>query len=134
MLVLALLTLLSCLNPIFGKIASISAPSIIPAGKNFTVVIHTTSYIQNWDDFGIIFGLKSPNLTSDPIAVGDEIGYSNLYGVEKLPNVTVSVSCPIWASGKYTLVGAVPYLVGASGETGIQYFNQSISVTPTPAK
>lgn len=64
--------------------------------------------------------------------VGQEIGYQNLYkdpSYSTQPgNVSFQVTIPDTTMGPYTFVAAVPHLVGASGETGINYFTQAIEL------
>ncbi|WVR05079.1 hypothetical protein IAU60_002091 [Kwoniella sp. DSM 27419] len=110
-----------------ARISHIVVPQQAMPGENITVTVTSHSYIQNWDDFGIIFGLK-PDTYDCETCLGQEIGYEDLYHKYNLGNTTYSVHLPNTTIGSYTFVAAVPYLVGASGETGINYFNQSISL------
>ncbi|WWC61229.1 uncharacterized protein I303_103809 [Kwoniella dejecticola CBS 10117] len=125
---IAFTVLLSSILPLASaKIYHISLPEQALPGENITVTVSSSSYIQNWDDFGIIWGLVGENHGCEG-CVGQEIGYENLYGNNTLGNSTYSVQLPNTTTRAYTFVAAVPYLVGASGETGIHYFNQSINL------
>jgi hypothetical protein len=54
-----------------------TAPGSASPGQNITAVLHTEGYIQNLDEFGVIWGLKSANLTC-PECVGQRISYNDL--------------------------------------------------------
>ena len=36
-----------------GRVVSMSAADTVQAGHNITATLRVTSYIQNWDDFGV---------------------------------------------------------------------------------
>jgi hypothetical protein len=100
---------------------AISAPSTAVAGSKITVTLQTSIYIQNWEEFGIVWGLASPQYggqgSDGTIYVGTQIGYTALYGtnIAKLNNYTVDVTIPkSQPASNYLLVAAVPYLVGVS--------------------
>ncbi|UOH81580.1 hypothetical protein LQV05_004251 [Cryptococcus neoformans] len=73
-----------------AKVYHVSVPEKASPGKIIIATLSSSSYIQNWDDFGVT-----------------------------IPDTTM---------GSYTFVAAVPHLVGASGETGINYFTQAIEL------
>ncbi|KAI0106496.1 hypothetical protein GGR51DRAFT_517897 [Nemania sp. FL0031] len=129
--VAAILPLASA-SPMIG---SISAPATAAAGDNITVTLNTSIYIQNWEDFCIIWGLNSPRAGGQDqygVYVGQQIGYTNLYGtdIEQLNSFTLDVTIPEnYPAGDWLLVAAVPYLVGASGTTSLRAFNSTISIT-----
>ncbi|OCF55290.1 hypothetical protein L486_07403 [Kwoniella mangroviensis CBS 10435] len=106
---------------------TVSEETAIP-GQNISVIVSSQSYIQNWDDFGIVWGLLGSNSQNCTECLGMEIGYENVYSNNTLGNTTYSVQLPNTTTGNYYLKAAVPYLVGASGETGINYFNQSLNL------
>ncbi|KAI1178475.1 hypothetical protein F4777DRAFT_537765 [Nemania sp. FL0916] len=118
-------------------ISALSVPSTAAAGSNITATLSTSIYIQNWEDFGIIWGLTSPAVGGQSadggnIYVGTQIAYTPLYGtnVEKLNSFTVELGIPeSQTPGDWLLVAAVPYLVGASGSTGLHSFNSTIKIT-----
>ncbi|KAI1131207.1 hypothetical protein F5Y10DRAFT_262387 [Nemania abortiva] len=116
-------------------IYSISAPASAAAGSTISVTLNTSIYIQNWEDFSIIWGLNAPNVGIEDqyeVYIGQQIGYTNLYGttIEQLNSFTVDVTIPAsQPAGKWNLVAAVPYLVGASGSTDVHAFNSTINIT-----
>lgn len=110
-----------------ARIVNFYAPSTACAGQNITVQLTSENYIQNWDSFGAIFGLDNPDLNCGG-CLGQEIGYENLYGTFWHGNKSFPVAIPESANGTYALKVGIPYLVGASGSTHIQYFNSSITI------
>ncbi|KAI0427100.1 hypothetical protein F5Y09DRAFT_41790 [Xylaria sp. FL1042] len=117
-------------------ISQMNTPPTVVAGDNMTVTLNTSIYIQNWEDFSIIWGLAPTTVggqgSNGEIYVGTQIGYTNLYGtdIEKLNSFTVDVTIPeSQPAGDWLLVAAVPYLVGASGSTNLRSFNSTIKVT-----
>ncbi|KAI1284774.1 hypothetical protein F5Y07DRAFT_347666 [Xylaria sp. FL0933] len=122
---------LASASPLISKM---NTPPTVVAGDNMTVTLNTSIYIQNWEDFSIIWGLAPTTLSGQgsEIYVGTQIGYTNLYGtdIEKLNSFTVDVAIPeSQPAGDWLLVAAVPYLVGASGSTNLRSFNSTIKVT-----
>ncbi|OWZ59292.1 hypothetical protein C356_01051 [Cryptococcus neoformans c45] len=134
-----------------AKVYHVSVPEKASPGKIIIATLSSSSYIQNWDDFGVsslvcllvnrsisvkckkkvIWGLVHEGQECDG-CVGQEIGYQNLYkdpSYSTQPgNVSFQVTIPDTTMGSYTFVAAVPHLVGASGETGIDYFTQAIEL------
>ncbi|OXB39142.1 hypothetical protein J007_01045 [Cryptococcus neoformans] len=114
-----------------AKVYHVSVPEKASPGKIIIATLSSSSYIQNWDDFGVIWGLVHEGKECDG-CVGQEIGYQNLYkdpSYSTQPgNVSFQVTIPDTTMGSYTFVAAVPHLVGASGETGINYFTQAIEL------
>ncbi|KAJ2986534.1 hypothetical protein NUW58_g4977 [Xylaria curta] len=112
-----------------------TVPSVV-AGENITATLDTSIYIQNWEDFSIIWGLAPKQFGGQGpdgnIYIGTQIGYTPLYGTNtaKLNSFTVQVTIPEnQPAGDWLLVAAVPYLVGASGSTNLRAFNTTINVT-----
>lgn len=60
-----------------ARITSFYAPSTAVAGQNISIQLANYQYIQNWDDFGAIFGLDNPDLNCQA-CLGLEIGYIDL--------------------------------------------------------
>ncbi|KAI8952225.1 hypothetical protein F4801DRAFT_234020 [Xylaria longipes] len=117
-------------------ISSLHTPATVLAGDNITATLNTSIYIQNWEDFSIIWGLAPTQFggqgSDGNIYVGTQIGYTPLYGTDtaKLNSFIVDVTIPeSQPAGDWLLVGAVPYLVGASGSTNLRAFNTTITVT-----
>ncbi|KAI0865228.1 hypothetical protein F4860DRAFT_349969 [Xylaria cubensis] len=117
-------------------ISGLNTPATVVAGENFTATLNTSIYIQNWEDFSIIWGLAPKQYggqgSDGTIYVGTQIGYTPLYGTDtaKLNSFTINVTMPEnQPAGDWLLVGAVPYLVGASGSTSLRSFNTTIKVT-----
>lgn len=114
-----------------AKVYHVSVPDKASPGEIITAILSSSSYIQNWDDFGVIWGLVREGQECDG-CIGQEIGYQNLYKDPSYPtqpgNVSLQVTIPNITTGSYTFVAAVPHLVGASGETGINYFTQAIEL------
>ncbi|KAI8627682.1 hypothetical protein F5Y19DRAFT_161903 [Xylariaceae sp. FL1651] len=119
-----------------ATIYALSTPSTAAAGQTIQATLNTSIYIQNWEDFSIIWGLASPQYggqaADGTIYVGTQVGYTALYGsdIEKLNSFTVDVTIPAnQPAGDWLLVGAVPFLVGASGLTSLHSFNSTIKIT-----
>lgn len=134
---LTALTTLTTLATASPMISALSTPATVAAGDNITATLSTSIYIQNWEDFGIVWGLAPPRYGGQgadggEIYVGTQVAYTALYGndVNKLNNFTVDLAIPeSQPAGDWLLVAAVPYLVGASGSTNIRSFNTTITVT-----
>lgn len=117
-------TALAALLPLVSAspmISALSTPPTAVAGETITATLSTSIYIQNWEDFGIVWGLTSPRVggqgADGSIYVGQQIAYTPLYGndVEKLNSFTVNLTIPeTQPVGDWLLVAAVPYLVGVS--------------------
>ncbi|KAI0009564.1 hypothetical protein F4779DRAFT_617458 [Xylariaceae sp. FL0662B] len=111
---------------------ALDAPETATAGQTVTATLTAAIYIQNWDDFGIVWGLAPENIDfSSDIYVGQKIQYTPLYpdNIPKPGKVPVDVTIPEgFTPGTYKLVAAVPYLVGASGLTSIQVWNSTITI------
>ncbi|TLD09647.1 hypothetical protein PspLS_11747 [Pyricularia sp. CBS 133598] len=119
-------------------INGMSAPASVQRGQVFTAELNSSIYIQNNDDFGVVWGLSPPNVNASACVgcVGRRIGYTNLFGdkadVQVPPSGTVGVPVTVpadQAPGQYILMAGASYLVGASGVTGFKYFNTTIQVT-----
>ncbi|TLD11146.1 hypothetical protein PgNI_05481 [Pyricularia grisea] len=119
-------------------INGMSAPATVKRGEAFTAQLNSSIYIQNYNDFGVVWGLSRSNLNASACAgcVGRFLGYTNLFGNTpdvKVPSSgTVGVQVTVPADqlpGEYKLVAGASYLVGASGVTGFNYFNSTIQVT-----
>ncbi|KAH9909500.1 hypothetical protein F4778DRAFT_952 [Xylariomycetidae sp. FL2044] len=116
-------------------ITSMTAPPTAVAGSTIDATITAAIYVQNWDDFGIVWGLKpaaQPSCGGDDVCIGQRIQYTPLFPdhLPPLGNSTVAVTIPAGQpAGDYQLFAAVPHLVGASGLIQISSFNQSISIT-----
>ncbi|KAH8895719.1 hypothetical protein GQ53DRAFT_31280 [Thozetella sp. PMI_491] len=129
---LALATLAS-LPSTMGYIASMKAPATASPGQTIQVTLTDSIYIQNWDDFGIIWGIQNPTYMCDG-CIGTRIGWTNLFGdgaTTEPPSGdwTVDVTIPeTQPTGNFVLNAAVPYLVGASGVTDIKVLNASITI------
>ncbi|KAI1771902.1 hypothetical protein F4818DRAFT_194215 [Hypoxylon cercidicola] len=114
-------------------LTSLSAPATAKAGTTITATMVASIYIQNWDDFGIVWGLAPDYYDcGDVICVGRRIAYTPLFpdNVPKPGNFTVDLDIPAsFEAGRYNLVAAIPFLVGASGETQIQNHTVGIEIT-----
>ncbi|KAI0403212.1 hypothetical protein F4802DRAFT_320896 [Xylaria palmicola] len=117
-------------------IGGLHTPATVAAGDNVTATLNTSIYIQNWEDFSIIWGLAPTQFggqgSDGTIYIGTQIGYTPLYqtNTAKLNSFTVDVAIPEnQPAGDWLLVAAVPYLVGASGLTNLRAFNTTIKVT-----
>ncbi|KAI0835295.1 hypothetical protein F5Y06DRAFT_299716 [Hypoxylon sp. FL0890] len=128
-----LATAITALPLASGYIASLSAPASAKAGTTVTATLTATSYIQNWDDYSIIWGLAPASMDcGDVVCVGQQISYTALYpdNEPQLGNFTVDVPIPdSFQPGDYQLVAAIPYLVGASGMTAVQGHSANITIT-----
>ncbi|KAK4685872.1 hypothetical protein P7C73_g4259, partial [Tremellales sp. Uapishka_1] len=123
-----------------ARITNLSAPATAQNGTNVTAVLNTESYIQNWIDYAsglapqVIWGLSTPEFADCTACLGEGIQYTDLYDNNESNtlrgNITVQVTIPAdTASGPHTLIAAVPYLVGASGGTGLSYFRSNITIS-----
>ncbi|KAI0398081.1 hypothetical protein F5Y17DRAFT_454391 [Xylariaceae sp. FL0594] len=117
-------------------IGSLSTPPRAAAGSTIKTTLGTSIYVQNWEDFAIIWGITSPKVggqaADGTIYIGQQIGYTPLYGTktERLNSFAVNVTIPAdIPTGDWLLVAAVPYLVGLSGLTDIHSFNSTIHIT-----
>ncbi|KAI1768071.1 hypothetical protein GGR53DRAFT_34479 [Hypoxylon sp. FL1150] len=114
-------------------ISSMTAPATAKSGSNITVTLTASIYVQNWDDFGIVWGLAPDTWNcGDITCVGQRIAYTPLFPdhVPQPGNFTIDVPVPeSFDAGNYNLVAAIPYLVGASGMTLIQNHTAAIEVT-----
>jgi necrosis-inducing secreted protein 1 len=70
-------TSLASLPSTFAYIYSISTPEAGKVGQPIPVTLNTSIYIQNYDDFGVIWGLAPPNFQCEG-CVGPKLGYTNL--------------------------------------------------------
>lgn len=99
-------------------ITNLAAPESAQLGTNITVTLTQGIYIQNWDDFGIVWGLSPAYVDcGDIVCVGRQVSYTPLFPdhVPQPGNFTVDVPIPdTFAPGNYKLVAAIPYLVGVS--------------------
>jgi hypothetical protein len=119
---------------VLAKIDSFDPPATAAAGSTISVPLRTSIYIQNWDDFGIVWGISPPSWKYDG-CVGTEISWTNLHGSDA-PEVpaggefTVDVKLPeSYKAGDYIFYAGIPYLVGASGLTGYTYLSSNITLT-----
>ncbi|ORY63408.1 uncharacterized protein BCR38DRAFT_410336 [Pseudomassariella vexata] len=124
---------LVALPSVSAYLVGMTAPSIAAAGSTITATFDVAIYIQNWQDFSIIWGLSTidPRSCPDTICLGTQITYNTIYPDNPDPgNYNIDVKIPATqAKGNYTLVAAVPYLVGASGMTDIRNFTSAITIT-----
>ncbi|KAL8393927.1 hypothetical protein RB595_003622 [Gaeumannomyces hyphopodioides] len=114
-----------------------SAPATASPGQAITATLHSSIYIQNNDDFGVVWGLAPPSINQGNCGscIGRRIGYTNVFGPQAEVTVppggefNVSVTIPEGTqAGEYALVAGASYLVGASGVTGFRYFNRTITI------
>ncbi|KAI0380843.1 hypothetical protein F5Y04DRAFT_281517 [Hypomontagnella monticulosa] len=113
-------------------ITNIAAPESVKAGSTLTTTLTAGIYIQNWDDFGIVWGLAPAHVDcGDIVCVGQRISYTPLFPDHEPEPGNFTVDVPIPASftpGDYKLVAAIPYLVGASGFTEVQGHSVNITI------
>ncbi|KAI1806404.1 hypothetical protein F4811DRAFT_147214 [Daldinia bambusicola] len=113
-------------------ITNIAVPATAKAGENVPVTLTAAIYIQNWDDFGIVWGVKPDTWDcGDIVCVGRRISYTSLFpdNVPKPGQFTIDVTLPAdLQPGDYNIVAAIPYLVGASGMTQIQGHSANITI------
>ncbi|KAI0881077.1 uncharacterized protein GGS22DRAFT_75358 [Annulohypoxylon maeteangense] len=114
-------------------ITGVTAPDSAKAGTTVTATLTASIYIQNWSDFGIVWGIAPARINcGDVVCVGQQIAYTNLYpdNQPKPGKFNIDVALPSTLSaGDYQLVAAVPYLVGASGLVSIQSHTANITIT-----
>ncbi|KAK7962127.1 uncharacterized protein PG986_002952 [Apiospora aurea] len=123
---------LAALPSASAYIYGLEAPATAAAGSTIKAKLLTASYVQNFVDYSVIWGISSGGGSCAPdICVGTQIGYQNFYP-EQVPlgNFTVDVTIPKdTPAGETVLTAAVPSLVGASGVTKVHAFNATIDVT-----
>ncbi|KAK8851276.1 hypothetical protein PGQ11_013755 [Apiospora arundinis] len=124
---------LAALPSASAYIYGMEAPATAVAGSTIKANLMTASYVQNFVDFSVIWGISPSGGGScaPDICVGTQIGYQSFYP-EQVPlgNFTVDVTIPKdTPAGDNVLVAAVPFLVGASGVTKVHAFNATIAVT-----
>ena len=98
-------------------LTGIQAPASAKAGSTVAVTVGASSYIQNWDDFGIVWGLRANTMDcGEIVCVGRRIDYTAIFPRVIQPgSFNVQITIPdSFEAGDYTLVAAVPYLVGVS--------------------
>ncbi|MCJ1330519.1 hypothetical protein MMC10_007204 [Thelotrema lepadinum] len=115
-------------------ITQIQTPSSAAIDSTFTVDIQEGIYIQNWEDFGIVWGLSTPKNVY-PNTAGSEIGFTDVKNSSEYVETgnlkyQAQVTIPdFWEAGASVLVAQIPYLVGASGEVGFYNFTNNIDIT-----
>jgi hypothetical protein len=95
-------------------------PATVAAGSSITASFKTAIYIQNWEDFSIVWGLERPSVppSADEVYIGQQIDYTTIYpdhraevGVDYKVDVKIPENM---TPGEYRLFAAVPYLVGVN--------------------
>ncbi|KAI0023628.1 hypothetical protein F4780DRAFT_728855 [Xylariomycetidae sp. FL0641] len=132
-----LATALAAVPVVSGYVYDFSAPATAAAGSSVSVTMETAIYIQNWVDYGIVWGLAPTayggTAADGTIMVGTQIGYEDLVGFKQDPtsnSFDVQVAIPSsQPAGEWSLVAAIPYLVGASGLVQVHAFNHTIQIT-----
>ncbi|KAK8064682.1 hypothetical protein PG994_007320 [Apiospora phragmitis] len=124
---------LAALPSASAYIYGMEAPATAVAGSTIKATLMTASYVQNFVDYSVIWGISASGGGScaPEICLGTQIGYKNFYP-EQVPlgNFTMDVTIPEdTPAGDRVLTAAVPYLVGASGVTKVHAFNATIAVT-----
>ncbi|KAI1482974.1 hypothetical protein K445DRAFT_321672 [Daldinia sp. EC12] len=113
-------------------ITNIATPASAKAGDTVPVTLTAAIYIQNWDDFGIVWGVKPDSWDCGrDVCVGRRISYTSLYpnNQPKPGQFTIDLTIPDdLQPGDYNIVAAIPYLVGASGLTQIQGHSANITI------
>lgn len=64
--------------PAMGWITNLTAPAEAAAGSNITATLQTAINQQNYVDFGVVWGLSTPELAAYPNTVGTQVGYTPL--------------------------------------------------------
>ncbi|KAI0851546.1 hypothetical protein F5Y00DRAFT_230059 [Daldinia vernicosa] len=127
-----LATALAALPLSSAYITNIAAPASAKAGSTVSVTLTAAIYIQNWDDFGIVWGLAPEAWDcGDIVCVGRRVAYTSLFPDNQPQPGQFTIDVPIpdsFTAGDYKLVAAIPYLVGASGMTQIQSHSANITI------
>jgi len=127
--------------PAAAELGSMSSPDSATAGKTIDVTFVPASFPENFDDFGVAFGLASPGMFYATAAecegqvcttayIGTLLTWQDLYqkvvlGTNVVSKVTIPSSTP---AGDYVLVAAEVYNSGASGLTTERYLFQNITI------
>ncbi|KAK7984785.1 hypothetical protein PG988_002407 [Apiospora saccharicola] len=124
---------LAALPSASAYIYGMEAPASAVAGSTIQAKLLTSSYVQNFVDYSVIFGISAAGGGScaPQICIGSQIAYKNFYP-EQVPlgNFTIDVTIPKnTPAGDSVLTAAIPFLVGASGVTQVHAFNATIAVT-----
>jgi len=128
-------------SPAAAVLGTMSAPDSATVGKTIDVTFVPTSELENFEDFGVAFGLASTGMFYATAAecegqlcntayIGTLIGWQDLYqkvvlGTDVAATVTIPSTTP---AGDYVLVAAELYSVGASGLVTERFFFQNITV------
>ncbi|OTA98418.1 hypothetical protein M426DRAFT_325989 [Hypoxylon sp. CI-4A] len=114
-------------------ITGMTAPASAKAGDKISATLTAAIYIQNWEDYGIVWGLADARMNcGDIVCVGRRFDYTPLFPdhVPQPGDFSIDLTIPSdYDAGDYHLVAAVPYLVGASGETLVQGHSANITIT-----
>ncbi|PSS05168.1 hypothetical protein BD289DRAFT_419655 [Coniella lustricola] len=114
-------------------ITGFTAPADVTAGTSFNVTLATAIYVQNWDDYSIIWGLAVPDYDCSN-CIGTQIDYITLTGSEGTAypyTFTQGLTIPegIFDTGDYLLKAAIPHLVGASGEMSFSIYSANVTIS-----
>ncbi|KAI1096665.1 hypothetical protein F5B19DRAFT_740 [Rostrohypoxylon terebratum] len=114
-------------------ITNVAVPESAKPGSTVKATLTAASYIQNWVDYGIVWGLAPASVHCDKVVcAGRQIDYTNLYpdNQPKPGKFSIDVKIPSdMSKGDYQLIAAIPYLVGASGQVSVQGHAANITIT-----
>lgn len=128
-----MLTLAICLvavlaTPTLAAIYNITAPDRLWIGQAFTATLYESESPVTYNDFGVVFGLKNASVACET-CVGTQINYTDLSTTPFKATLDLRVVVPDTIDeGNYTLVAAIPFLVGISGDTSFKYFTKQVTV------
>jgi len=112
----------------FARIVGIQSPTSVVYGKSLKVTVLTQDYVQNWEDFAIVWGYSTEGSTSITtyVATDDLVsqGHSNTGTGQFIARVPAPTT-----SGSFQLVAAVTYATGAADNVGLAFFNATIDAT-----
>ncbi|KAI0167551.1 hypothetical protein BJ166DRAFT_237558 [Pestalotiopsis sp. NC0098] len=123
---------LAALPSASAYVNAVTGPETAAAGSDITATVTTSIYVQNWVDYGIVWGIAPVTYNcANYNCVGQQIAYTAGYPDSfPLGNFTQDLTVPSSLSaGDYQVFAAVPYLVGASGTVSVESFHFNLTVT-----
>lgn len=113
------LSLLAVAPAALGRITNITFPATATAGDMISAQVTNQNYIQNWDDYGIAFGIARPQYACAE-CIGQRIYYFN--------NLCVPILCQGWAV-RLRRVAVMMILMSSNASTTGNDYGSIIPIT-----